>query len=371
MIEARGLTRTFTVKDQTVEAVRGIDLDVAEGELVAVLGPNGAGKSTTLRMLTTLLQPTSGTARVVGCDVVADPAGVRRRIGYIGQGDGAGHTQRARDELVLQGRAYGMARRDAAARADELLDALGLGELGGRTVSTLSGGQRRRLDVALGMVHRPALLFLDEPSTGLDPQNRANLADEVRRLRTDHGTTVVLTTHYLDEADALADRVVVVDHGRVIADDTPARLKADLAGDHVVITVGTGTDAGPAGTDTGSAGADVAARDVGEVAARDVGEVVGALERTGAVQQHRVDGSRVTARVRDGATLVPAVLRDLDRAGVTVAATEVARPTLDDVFLALTGRSLRDGGEAALSAGGPGAAPGTGSAAHAPEAVAA
>ena len=318
MIEARGLTRTFTVKNETVEAVRGIDLDVREGEMVAVLGPNGAGKSTTLRMLTTLLRPTSGTARVVGHDVVSDPAGVRRGIGYIGQGNGAGQMQKVRDELVAQGRSYGLSRREAARRGDELLDALDLGGLGGRVVNTLSGGQRRRLDVALGMVHRPALLFLDEPSTGLDPQNRINLQEQVERLRTEHGTTIVLTTHYLEEADALADRVVVVDHGQVIADDTPGRLKADLAGDHVVITA----------ADPRSAGA-----------------VVAALDRTGANQHHTVEGARVTARVRDGSSLVPGVLRDLDRAGVDVAAAEVARPTLDDVFLALTGRSLREGAE--------------------------
>lgn len=320
MIEARGLTRTFTVKNETVEAVRGIDLDVREGEMVAVLGPNGAGKSTTLRMLTTLLRPTSGTARVVGRDVVADPAGVRRGIGYIGQGTSAGQTQKVRDELVAQGRSYGMSRRDAARRGAELLDALDLGGLGGRAVSTLSGGQRRRLDVAIGMVHRPALLFLDEPSTGLDPQNRANLQDQIERLRVDHGTTIVLTTHYLEEADAMADRVVVVDHGRVIADDTPERLKTDLAGDRIVITV-----ADPA----------------------DTPEVVAALDRTGAAQHHGVDGARVAARVRDGSALVPGLLRQLDRVGVVVAAAEVARPTLDDVFLALTGRSLREGGDPA------------------------
>ena len=323
MIEARGLTRTFTVKSETVEAVRGIDLDVREGEMVAVLGPNGAGKSTTLRMLTTLLRPTSGTARVVGHDVVDDPAAVRRSIGYIGQGTSAGQTQKVQDELVAQGRSYGMSRRDAVRRGAQLLDALDLGGLGGRVVSTLSGGQRRRLDVAIGMVHRPALLFLDEPSTGLDPQNRANLQEQIERLRADHGTTIVLTTHYLEEADAMADRVVVVDHGRVIADDTPERLKGDLAGDHLVISVADRTDA-PA--------------------------VASALDRTGAAQHHVVDGPRISARVREGSALVPGLLRDLDHAGVVVTGVEVARPTLDDVFLALTGRSLREGVDPAAPA---------------------
>ena len=323
MIEARGLTRTFRAGNETVEAVRGLDLDVGKGEMVAVLGPNGAGKSTTLRMLTTLLQPTSGTARVVGRDVTEDPAGVRRHIGYIGQGNSAGHSQRVLHELVAQGRCYGLGRREAARRGEALLAALDLRGLGDRTVSSLSGGQRRRLDVALGMVHRPRLLFLDEPSTGLDPQNRANLQSQIERLRADHGTTIVLTTHYLDEADAMADRVVVIDHGIVIADDTPERLKAELAGDHIVITTVHATD-GPV--------------------------VAAALERTGAASRCRVSGAVVTARVRGGATLVPGLLRHIDRAGVAVAAAEVSRPTLDDVFLALTGHSLREGGEAEPSA---------------------
>jgi ABC-2 type transport system ATP-binding protein len=314
MIEARGLTRTFTVKHETVEAVRGIDLDVREGEMVAVLGPNGAGKSTTLRMLTTLLRPTSGTARVVGHDVVDDPAGVRRAIGYIGQGTSAGHSQKVHDELVAQGRSYGMSRRQASRRGHELLEALDLGGLGRRMVSTLSGGQRRRLDVAVGMVHRPALLFLDEPSTGLDPQNRANLQEHVVALRDRHETTVVLTTHYLDEADALAERVVVVDHGRVVADDTPARLKASLAGDRVTLTLATPADAARA------------------------------ISRTRAVAESVTrEGRTLELRVRDGDRVLPGLLRDLDAHGAQVVSVALARPTLDDVFLNLTGRSLREG----------------------------
>ena len=227
MIHARGLTRNFRLRrGENVEAVRGIDLDVRPGELVAFLGPNGAGKSTTLRMLTTLLPPTAGTATVAGCDIRTDPAGARRRIGYIGQGHGAGDYYRVRDELVTQGRLYGLTRKDAGSRADELLETLDLEPLATRMASTLSGGQRRRLDIAIGLVHRPPLLFLDEPSTGLDPQNRANLAEIVRRLRDEFATTVFLTTHYLQEADALAERVIVIDHGRVIADDSPAVLKS-------------------------------------------------------------------------------------------------------------------------------------------------
>jgi ABC-2 type transport system ATP-binding protein len=313
VIHTRGLTRHFRVKDQVVEAVRGIDLDVAAGELVAFLGPNGAGKSTTLRMLTTLLAPTEGTAEVAGFDVVADPQAVRQRIGSIGQGNGAGQQQRVRDELVNQGRCYGLRQPDAKARADEMLAALNLADLGGRVVNTLSGGQRRRLDIAMGMVHRPELLFLDEPSTGLDPQNRANLKDEILRLRSEHDTTIVLTTHYLDEADTLADRVIVIDHGRVIADDTPERLKTELVGDRLVI-----------GTTPG--------------AAAQMAEIVDRFD----AQSVAVDGGLVTARMAGAPARVPDVLRAADHAALPVTSVEVATATLDDVFLALTGRSLRE-----------------------------
>jgi ABC-2 type transport system ATP-binding protein len=294
-----------------VQAVQGLDLDVAEGELVAFLGPNGAGKSTSLRMLTTLLPPTSGTATVVGCDIGTDPAGVRRRIGYVGQGNGAGHSQRVRDELVAQGRAYGLSRRQAHDRAAELLAALELEALADRKVQTLSGGQRRRLDVALGLVHRPPLLFLDEPSTGLDPQSRANLWEHVLRLRAEHGMTVFLTTHYLDEADTMAERVMVMDHGRVIADDTSDRLKRKHVGDRVVVRAATA-----AGTVRLAAAMRSVAADV------------------------TVDDRTLTARVEDGPAALPALLRA--EPTVVIETAEVRRASLDDVFLALTGRSLRE-----------------------------
>jgi ABC-2 type transport system ATP-binding protein len=319
MIHTEGLTRHFRAKDRVVEAVRGIDFDVAEGELVAFLGPNGAGKSTTLRMLTTLLRPTSGAATVAGFDVVAAPEEVRRRIGFIGQGNGAGQHQRVRDELLIQGRCYGFSAREARARADELLESLGLQDLAKRVVNTLSGGQRRRLDIAIGLVNRPGLLFLDEPSTGLDPQNRANLKEHVESLRSDHGATVVLTTHYLDEADSLADRVVVVDHGRIIADDTPARLKSELVGDRLVVTV---ADAGQAD------------------------RVEAAIARLDSPLSVQVTGPVIDSRVAGAAGLVPPLLRALDDEGVGVVAAEASAATLDDVFLALTGRSLREGAAA-------------------------
>ncbi len=315
MIHTRGLTRHFSTKEGTVEAVRDLDLEVQEGELVALLGPNGAGKSTTMRMLTTLLTPTAGEARVVGHDVVAEPAEVRRGIGYVGQGNGAGQNQRVRDELVTQGRAYGLAMDESRRRSDDLLDALDLVALADRAANTLSGGQRRRLDVALGLVHRPRLLFLDEPSTGLDPQSRANLWEHILRLRREHGMTIVLTTHYLDEADSMAERVMVIDHGVVIADDTADRLKAQLAGDRIVLM----TD--------------------GAVSA---GRVVDIAGRVAQAQEVDVDAGAVSLRVVEGAGTLPGLLRAIDAEGVDVQAAEVRRPTLDDVFLTLTGRSLRE-----------------------------
>jgi ABC-2 type transport system ATP-binding protein len=314
-IRTSGITRHFTRHRTTVEAVRGLDLEVGEGELVAFLGPNGAGKSTTLRMLTTLIEPTSGSAQVAGYDVVRERRQVRRSIGYVGQGNAAGHQQRGRDELVSQGRAFGLSRGAAYRRAEELLEAFDLSEHAMRPVSTLSGGQRRRLDVAIGLVHTPRLLFLDEPSTGLDPQNRANLQDQIRRLHDQQGTTIVLTTHYLEEADAIADRVVVIDHGRVIADDTATTLKAGL-GDLVTLTFADEAAAVLAAEGAGWAFGDNAS-----------------VERT---------GTTVLTRAAGAADRVARFVTDLDAAGAPVRRVEVASATLDDVFLRLTGRSLRE-----------------------------
>ncbi|WP_030688916.1 ABC transporter ATP-binding protein [Streptomyces globisporus] len=226
IISTAGLARTFPTRNGPVEAVRGIDLTVRPGEILGLLGPNGAGKTTTLRMLTTLLPPTGGAATVAGHDLVKEPAAVRRRIGYVAQSGGLDPQETVRSELVMQGRLYGLDRARATARAEELAADLGLTELLDRKTPALSGGQRRRLDLAMGLAHRPEVLFLDEPTTGLDPGSRADLWALVRRLRDEHGTTVVLTTHYLDEADALADRLVIVDKGTVVAEDSPAGLKA-------------------------------------------------------------------------------------------------------------------------------------------------
>jgi len=316
MIHTEKLTRTFRAGKETVEAVRGVDLDVAPGELVAFLGPNGAGKSTTLKMLTSLLAPTSGTARVAGLEVLADPAGVRQRIGYIGQNTGAGLSYRVWDELILQGRFYGLSKPEATRRGQTLVASLALEGMEMRKVSSLSGGQKRRLDIALGLIHSPALLFLDEPSTGMDPQNRANLWEHITRRREAHGTTIVLTTHYLEEADTMSERVVVIDHGRIIADDTAARLKAKQAGDRITFTVGP---------------ADVPrAREVAERA----GDVTGAVSGT------------VTLRAESGDRVLPALLAALANQQVAVQAATLRQPTLDDVFLNLTGRSLREGVDA-------------------------
>ncbi|MGW0550244.1 ATP-binding cassette domain-containing protein [Streptomyces altiplanensis] len=230
VISTAGLTRTFTTKAGPVEAVRGIDLSVEPGEILGFLGPNGAGKTTTLRMLTTLLAPTGGAATVAGHDLAGDPAGVRRKIGYVAQSSGVDPQVSVREELVTQGRLYRLSRAEAAARADELAHDLDLTGVMDRACGALSGGRRRRLDIAMGLTHRPEVLFLDEPTTGLDPGSRAGLWKLVRRLRDRYGTTVFLTTHYLDEADALSDRLVVVDKGVVAAEGTPGALKLRYGG---------------------------------------------------------------------------------------------------------------------------------------------
>ena len=324
IIEARGLTKRFTVKKKTVDAVTDLTFTATRGELVAFLGPNGAGKPTSLRMLTTLIPPTSGTARVVGHDILRDPAGVRARIGYVGQLTSGSFSQRARDELISQGAFYGMTRDAARVRADELVESLDLASFATRSVQQLSGGQKRRLDIALGLMHAPPLLFLDEPSTGLDPQSRANLWDHILQLRIQHGTTVFLTTHYLEEADRYAERVMVMDKGRVIADDTAARLKAELAGDVVTLAF------------TSPDEADRAVATVQALTDREV----------------RRDGDlSVQVTAPDGDALLPRAVRALDAAGILVRSATGVPPTLDDVFLALTGRTLREAGEGEATEG--------------------
>src|SRR3954453_21854400 len=315
-ITARGLARSFKTKSGPVEAVRAIDLDVRAGEIVGLLGPNGAGKTTTLRMLTTLLMPSAGHATVAGSDLVRDAREVRRRIGYVAQvGAAPSAGTIVGEELVTQARLQGLSKADAAARLLEVAPRLDKGGLEGRALLELSGGQRRRFDVALGLMHSPRLVFLDEPTTGLDPQSRANLWQHIRSLRDEAGVTVVLTTHYLDEADALADRVLVMDHGQIVADDTPNNLKGRIAGD--VVTLGS---------------PDAEARRQAEPVVRaavPVREVV-------------VAESGLPVPVDAGPVAVAPLLRALDAAGLSPTSIAVNRPTLDDVFLTLTGRSLRE-----------------------------
>ena len=312
VILTKGLRRTFGTKADAVEAVAGVDLAVEAGSIFGFLGPNGAGKTTTLRILTTLLPPTAGSATVMGHDVAREPAAVRRRIGYVAQSGGSDPRMSGRGELVMQGRLFGLSAAESGLRATELLTALDLADSGDRLVGTYSGGMRRRLDVGVGMVHRPGLLFLDEPTTGLDPQARARLWEEVRRLR-DTGTTVFLTTHYLDEADALCDRLAIIDHGRIVAEGTPADLKRAIAGD--VVTIGV--------------------NGAGEL----VAELLAAQPF---VRESSFADGVVRLYVDDGESALPAVLRLLDGHGLAPNSLALHRPSLDDVFLRQTGRSLRE-----------------------------
>ncbi len=323
MIQARGLVQTFHTgrgkNTKEVRAVEGVDLDVREGEVVGFLGPNGAGKTTTLRMLTTLLRPTAGTARVAGYDVVREPVQVRRSIGYVSQVGSTFSGAFAGDEVVDHGMLYGMSRADAVRRGQELFAQLQLDGLWRRMPKNMSGGQKRRLDVVMGLIHDPSLVFLVEPTTGLDPQARANLWEHIGGLRSRLGATVFLTTHYLDEADALADRIVIIDQGRIVAADTSDNLKAQVAGDLVDL--------------------EVADADRVALAAGRLGPLVHGAAGGDGVE---IDGRHVRARVPRAGRVVPGLLRDLDGSGVALDSIEVLRPTLDDVFLALTGRSLRD-----------------------------
>jgi ABC-2 type transport system ATP-binding protein len=314
IIETHDLHKSFKGRKATVEAVRGVDLRVEAGELFGFLGPNGAGKTTTLRMLATLLQPTSGTATVAGCDLLREPARVREQIGYVGQAGGVDSSATARENLVLQARLYGMRKADAHARAAELIGTLELGAFADRA-GNYSGGQKRRLDLALGMVHHPALLFLDEPTSGLDPQSRARLWEEVRKLCAS-GTTVFLTTHYLEEADVLCDRLAIMDGGRIVVEGTPDTLKRQIAGD--VVTIGLATHNG------------------------ELRRAQDLLRGQPFVRELHAGEQTMQLYVERGEDALPAILRALDGAGLQLNTIALARPTLDDVFLRQTGRSLRE-----------------------------
>ncbi|MER7272978.1 ATP-binding cassette domain-containing protein [Dactylosporangium sp. NPDC000244] len=317
MIKTKGLKKSYKTKAKRqtteVEAVKGIDLDVAEGEIFGFLGPNGAGKTTTLRVLATLLPLDDGEATIAGANLRTEQAAVRRAIGFVAQGGSTSDDVTAREELILQARMYGMSRATAATRATEVIESFELTEFADRKCKTYSGGQRRRLDIALGVIHRPQVLFLDEPTTGLDPQSRAHMWDEVRRLR-EEGMTVFITTHYLDEADALCDRIAIIDHGEVVAEGTPEALKREISGDVVTVGVGDAVEEAAALLKAQAFARDVEVRDDGEL--------------------------RLT--VESGDTAIPQIMRALEGGGVSLTTIELHRPTLDDVFLTKTGRSLRD-----------------------------
>ena len=314
MIGTTDLRRTFKTRGGSVEAVAGVDLHVEAGEIFGFLGPNGAGKTTTLRMLATLITPTAGEATVAGADLRRQPQLVRQRIGYVPQGGSTDPAETGRGELVLQGRLYGMTKGAAEARAAEVLATLDLEAAADRGTGTYSGGMRRRLDVGLGIVHQPQVLFLDEPTTGLDPQARARMWQEIERLR-ELGTTVFLTTHYLEEADALCDRLAIIDLGRIVAEGTSDQLKQRVAGDVVTI------------------GVDGAAA-----------SVLSLVESLPFVREasHDPEGGLVRLYVDRGETAVPHLLRSLDAAGLAPTSIALNKPSLDDVFLRQTGRSLRE-----------------------------
>jgi ABC-2 type transport system ATP-binding protein len=308
-IETQGLTKSYG----EVRALDGIDLTVAAGTVFGLLGPNGAGKSTTVKILTTLSQPDAGSARVAGHDVLAEPDRVRHAIGVVGQKHGTDREATGRENLVLQGEFYGISGRELKRRAAESLERFGLADAADRQAKTYSGGMLRRLDVAMGLIHRPQVLFLDEPTTGLDPEARAQMWGEIERLAHQEGMTILLTTHYLEEADRLSSQLAIVDRGRIVARGTPDALKSELQGDTVQIEL-TDSD-GPAAR--------------------------AALDHVTEVDDVLLDGRTLRARAQDGGAAIPAVLAALEAHGVRAAAVTLARPSLDDVYLRHAGRAFQ------------------------------
>jgi ABC-2 type transport system ATP-binding protein len=317
MIAIRELRKTFPARGQKskgpVEAVRGINLDVGQGEIFGLLGPNGAGKTTTMRMLCTLLTPSAGSAIIAGHDLLTQQAQVRKKIGYVSQAGGMERECSGRENLLLQARLYGMSRSDAASRVSHLIRVLQADGFADRRTGTYSGGQRRVLDLASGIVHEPQLLFLDEPSTGLDPQNRAHVWEHVRRLR-ETGVTVFLSTHYLEEADALCDRVAIVDHGGIVALGSPEELKRGISGDVVSIGLAHAAAAQHART---------------------------AFDSNTAVKELAVEDATLHLKVEKGEEHLAMLIATLNQHGFSINSVRLMRTSLDDVFLKLTGRTLR------------------------------
>ena len=326
MIEVNGLRKTFRSKRgskaTSVDAVRGVDFAVSRGEIFGFLGPNGAGKTTTLRMLATLIRPDGGEATIAGVDLLRSPAQVRRRIGFVAQTSGTYAQSSARRDLVHQARMHGVAKTSAKSLAEEAIVAFQLDAFADRRISTYSGGQRRRLDVALGVIHSPEVMFLDEPTAGLDPPSRARMWQEVRRLR-DEGMTIFLTTHYLDEADALCDRISIIDGGLIVAEGTPSDLKREISGDVVVVDM--------AAPNTAGAPDPTVMLDAAKLLS----------EQTFVHSCETVDHT-LRLNVDSGATAIPQIIRTLSSKEIEPGAIETRRPTLDDVFLAKTGRTLAD-----------------------------
>src|SRR6187401_307406 len=310
-IRAHGLVKRYP---GDVTALDGLSFSVEAGTVFGLLGPNGAGKSTTVKVLTTLSRPDDGQAVVAGIDVLREPERVRRVIGTVGQAIAVDPDASGRENLELAGRIHGLGGTALKQRVDELLAHFGLTEAADRMARTYSGGMRRKLDVATGLIHRPLILFLDEPTTGLDPEARGELWAEIGRLTREDGLTILLTTHYLDEADRLASRLAIVDRGRIVATGSPEELKAELRGDAIVVELADGS-------------AD--------------NRAVDAIARVPGIGESLVDGRSLRARAERGAAAVPAVLSALEGAGIGVASVTVSRPSLDDVYLRHTGRAYR------------------------------
>jgi ABC-2 type transport system ATP-binding protein len=314
-IETKGLVKTYP-KD--VRALDGIDLNVEAGTIFGLLGPNGAGKSTTVKILTTLARADAGTAFVAGHDVARAADRVRRVIGVVGQKPGVDPDATGRENIVLQGDLYGLPPREVRKRADELLARFGLTDAARRLVRTYSGGMQRKLDVAMGLINSPEVLFLDEPTTGLDPEARAEMWEGIERLAGEERVTVLLTTHYLEEADRLAARLAIVDRGRIVAQGTPDELKSELRGDALVVELVEATSG-----------------------------VLDAVAPVPGIREPALDGRFLRARADEGARALPAVLAALESAGVAVAAATLARPSLDDVYLRHAGRTFSQAEEVA------------------------
>ena len=326
MIEASSLRKSYQArrgrKVTTVDAVRGVDFAVQRGEIFGFLGPNGAGKTTTLRMLTTLIRPDGGDATIAGADLRRAPALVRKRIGFVAQNSGTYAESTARRDLVHQARMYGVSKSAAKSLAAAAIGSFQLEGFADRKIGTYSGGQRRRLDVALGVIHSPQVIFLDEPTAGLDPPSRARMWQEVRRLR-DQGMTIFLTTHYLDEADALCDRISIIDAGLIVAEGTPSDLKREISGDVVIVDL--------AAPDTAGAPEPAAILEASKI-----------LTEQPCVQSCETIDNTLRLYVDSAATAIPQIMRALHGKGIEPGAIEYRQPSLDDVFLAKTGRTLAD-----------------------------